>query len=127
MAYRRKSSEIIAEAQERSGNLRAINPNLDLGNNLTVAAYDAKIAEAQTALDAYNGLLAQADGAGNDFQAVEKELRELSSQMLTGVKAKYGRDSNQYEMAGGTKASDINRHRRKTEKKAGDGSGGEGK
>jgi hypothetical protein len=41
MAYRRKSSEIIAEAQERSGNLRAIDPNLDLGNNLTVAAYDA--------------------------------------------------------------------------------------
>jgi hypothetical protein len=125
MAYRRKSSEIIAEAQERSGNLRAIDPNLDLGNNLTVAAYDAKIAEAQTALDAYNGLLAQADGAGNDFQAVEKELRELSSQMLSGVKVKYGRDSNQYEMAGGTRASDINRHPRAAEKKAGsEGEGG---
>jgi hypothetical protein len=121
MAYRRKSSEIIAEAQERSGNLRAIDPNLDLGNNLTVAAYDAKIAEAQTALDAYNGQLAQADAAGNDFQAVEKELRELSSQMLSGVKVKYGRDSNQYEMAGGTRASDINRHPRTAVKKTGDG------
>jgi len=123
MAYRRKSSEIIAEAQERSGNLRAIDPNLDLGNNLTVAAYDAKIAEAQTALDAYNGLLAQADGAGNDFQAVEKELRDMSSQMLSGVKVKYGRDSNQYEMAGGTRASDINRHPRKS-KDGGESEGG---
>jgi len=121
MAYRRKSSEIIAEAQERAGNLRAIDPNLDLGNNLTVAAYDAKIAEAQTVLDAYNGLLAQADGAGNDFQAVEKELRDMSSQMLSGVKVKYGRDSNQYEMAGGTRASDINRHPRASGKKAGNG------
>ena len=72
MAYRRKSSEIIAEAQERSGNLRAIDPNLDLGNNLTAAAYDAKIAETQAALDAYNGHLAQADAAGNDFKAVER-------------------------------------------------------
>lgn len=126
MAYRRKSSEIIAEAQERSGNLRAIDPNLDLGNNLTVAAYDAKIAETQAALDAYNGHLAQADAAGNDFQALEKELRELSSQMLSGVKVKYGRDSNQYEMAGGTRASDINRHPRKGEKKPGDGGGGDG-
>jgi hypothetical protein len=113
MAYRRKSSQVIVDAQERSGNLRAIDPNLDLGNNLTVAAYDAKITEAQTVLDTYNGLLAQADAAGNDFKAVEKELRDLSSQMLAGVKVKYGRDSNEYEMAGGTRLSDINRHPRK--------------
>jgi hypothetical protein len=121
MAYRRKSSEIIAEAQERAGNLRAIDPNLDLGNGLTLAAYDTKITESQAALDAYNGLLAQADAAGNDFRAVEKQLRDLSSQMLSGVKVKYGRDSNEYEMAGGTRASDINRHPRKAEKKTGDG------
>jgi hypothetical protein len=121
MAYRRKSSEIIAEAQERSGNLRAIDPNLDLGNNLTVAAYDAKIAETQAALDAYNGYLAQADAAGNDFKAVEKELRDLSSQMLSGVKVKYGRDSNEYEMAGGKRLSEINRHPRTAAKKSGNG------
>lgn len=126
MAYRRKSSEIIAEAQERSSNLRAINPTLDLGNNLTVAIYDAKITEAQTALDTYNGLLAQADAAGNEFQAVEKELRDLSSQMLSGVKVKYGRDSNEYEMAGGVRASDINRHPRVTAKKPGNGGEGGG-
>ncbi|WLE97017.1 MAG: hypothetical protein QTN59_20370 [Candidatus Electrothrix communis] len=44
--------------------------------------------------------------AGNDFKA----LRDLSSLMLSGVKVKYGRDSNEYEMAGGTRLSDINRH-----------------
>ncbi len=113
MAYQRKSSKIIAEAQERAGNLRAIDPNLDLGNNLTLVAYDAKITETQTALDAYNGLLAQADAAGNDFRTVEKQLRDMSSQMLSGVKVKYGRDSNQYEMAGGTRLSDIDHHPRK--------------
>ncbi|MCI5195122.1 MAG: hypothetical protein D3919_02610, partial [Candidatus Electrothrix sp. AW5] len=103
MAYQRKSSRVIADAQERSADLRAIDPELDLGNNLTVAAYDTKIAEVQTALDAYNGLLAQADAAGNDFRTLEKELRDLSSRMLSGVKVKYGRDSNEYEMAGGTR------------------------
>lgn len=112
MAYQRKSSRIIAAAQERSADLRAIDQNLDLGNNLTVAAYDGKITGVQTALDAYNGLLAQADAAGNDFKAVEKELRDLSSQMLSGVKVKYGRDSNEYEMAGGTRLSEIKRHPR---------------
>ena len=126
MAYRRKSSQVIVDAQERSGNLRAIDPNLDLGNNLTVAAYDTKISEAQTALDTYNGLLAQADGAGNNFKAIEKDLRDLSSQILAGVKVKYGRDSNEYEMAGGTRLSDINRHPHTGGKKSGDEEGGKG-
>lgn len=110
MAYQRKSSRVIADAQERSADLRAIDPELDLGNNLTVAAYDTKIAEVQTALDAYNGLLAQADAAGNDFNADERELRDMSSQVLSAVKVKYGRDSNEYEMAGGKRLSEINRH-----------------
>lgn len=36
-----------------------------------------------------------------------EELRDLSSLMLSGVKVKYGRDSNEYEMAGGTRLSGI--------------------
>ena len=115
MAYQRKSSRVIADAQERSADLRAIDPNLDLGNDLTVANYDTKIAEVQTALDAYNGLLARADAAGNDFRALEKDLRDLSSLMLSGVKVKYGRDSNEYEMAGGTRLSERKKKSRKDE------------
>ena len=121
MAYRRKSSQIIADAQERSGNLQAIDPKLDLGNNLTLESYTAKISAVQTALDTYNGLLAQADAAGNDFRTVEKQLRDLSSQMLTGVKAKYGRDSNEYEMAGGKRLSEINHHPHKSGGESGEG------
>ncbi|MCI5218337.1 MAG: hypothetical protein D3914_03885 [Candidatus Electrothrix sp. LOE2] len=124
MAYQRKSSKIIADAQERSGNLRAIDSNLDLGNNLTVAAYDAKITDVQTALDTYNGLLAQADAAGNDFKAAEKELRGMSSLMLSGVKVKYGRDSNEYEMAGGTRLSERKKPKKKDSEES--GGGGEG-
>lgn len=122
MAYRRKSSKVIAEALERLANLKAIDPNLDLGNGLTVAAYDTKISEVQTALDTYNGLLAQADAGGNDFRADEKDLNNMSSLMLSGVKVKFGRDSNEYEMAGGTRLSE----RKKPKKKDGEGAGDEG-
>jgi hypothetical protein len=58
MAYRRKSSQIIADAQERTANLKAIDPNLDLGNSLTVDAFDDKIEAVQASLETYNGLLA---------------------------------------------------------------------
>ena len=123
MAFQRKSSKVLAEALERAGNLRAIDPDLDLGNGLTLAAYDAKISHLQTSQDTYNGQLAQADAAGNDFRADEKDVRNMSSMMLSGVKVKYGRDSNEYEMAGGTRLSE----RKKPKKKDGDepGDGGE--
>ena len=44
--------------------------------------------------------------ADSDFKTVKKVLRGLSSQMLSAVKVKYGRDSNEYEMAGGTRLSE---------------------
>jgi uncharacterized protein YciW len=110
MAFQRKSSKHIADAQERAANLRGIDPALDLGNDLTLAAFNAEIAAAQNLLDAYNAKLAKADAAGNEFRAAEKQLRAQSARMLAAVGVKYGKDSNEYEMAGGTRASEINYH-----------------
>ncbi|MCI5180507.1 MAG: hypothetical protein D3911_14545 [Candidatus Electrothrix sp. AW3_4] len=110
MAFRRRSSKVITDALARLANLKAIDPNLDLGNNLNVATYEAQINKTQQSQNTYNGILAQADAAGNDFNADERELRDMSSQVLSAVKVKYGRDSNEYEMAGGKRLSEINRH-----------------
>lgn len=110
MAYKRKTSQHLAEAQERLANLKAIDPALDLGNGLTVTAFTTQMAAARTSLDAYNALLAQADAAGNNFKAAEKQLRTVSARYLAAVGVKYGKDSNEYEMAGGTRSSEINYH-----------------
>ncbi|MCI5227560.1 MAG: hypothetical protein D3918_13095, partial [Candidatus Electrothrix sp. AX2] len=61
----------------------------------------------------------------NNFRSLEKELRDLSSRMLSGVKVKYGRDSNEYEMAGGTRLSDRKRKSRKDEGESGGGEEGD--
>jgi hypothetical protein len=110
MSYKRRMSQIIADARQRSGNLKTIDPALDLGGGLNVAAFDAMITTAQASLDAYNALLAQADASGNNFGEDEKDVRTMSARMLAGVGAHYGKDSNQYEMAGGTRTSDIDYH-----------------
>jgi hypothetical protein len=55
-----KSSQYIVDAQEQAANLRGIDPALDLGNDLTLAAFHAEIA------------------AGNEFKAAEKQMRALS-------------------------------------------------
>lgn len=72
MAYKRRSSQVIAEAKERATNLKAIDPNLDLGNGLTVAAFEDEISEVQTTLEQYNTLLAQADAVLNELNDREK-------------------------------------------------------
>ena len=115
MAFKRKGSQVVADAQQRAANLKAIDQNLDLGNGLTLADYLAKIAEAQTSLADYNIQLAQADGLGNNFKTVERELSFLSSRMLAGVGVKYGKDSSEYEMAGGTRSSEIKRKKKPDE------------
>jgi hypothetical protein len=47
------------------------------------------------------------------LRAAEKELRPFSERMLAGVGVNYSKDSSQYEMAGGTRQSEIKQPPRK--------------
>ena len=107
MAYKRRTSGVIQNAQTRAANLKAIGGTLNLGNGLTVVSLEAEIAAAQALLEAYNVKLAEADAAKNTLQAKEKELKTLSSRLLAAVGVVYGKDSNEYEQAGGTRVSEI--------------------
>lgn len=109
MAYRRRTSKEIEQAQVRAANLEAISPTLDLGNSLTLTALRAEIQATQALLDTYNTKLAEADNALNVLKAREKTLKTMSSRMLAGVGVAYGKDSSEYEQAGGTRTSEITR------------------
>jgi len=113
MAHRKGSSRVTESAQARLDALKSIDPALDLDYGLTLTAYQAMIQGAQAKLSAYNTLLSQVDDAQNALRAAEKELRPFSARMLAGVGVKYGKDSSQYKMAGGTRTSEIKRSPRK--------------
>jgi hypothetical protein len=100
------NSPVLDNAGARAAGLGSIEAALDLGNGMTLAAYKAAIADAQEKLTAYNTLLSQVDEANNAFADAEDKVRDLSDRMLAGVAARYGRDSDEYQMAGGTKKSD---------------------
>lgn len=68
----------------------------------------------QAKLDAYNGLLNEIDALNNDILAGEKALGALSERMLDGVGVKFGKDSNEYEQAGGVRKSERKKPTRKT-------------
>ena len=61
----------------------------------------------------YNKGLSNVDALQNRVNESEQRLAELSEQMLLGVAAKYGKNSSEYEMAGGVKKSDRKKPKRK--------------
>lgn len=117
MGRRRRASRALEKAEARLQGMRAIGASLDLGAGLTIASFDTAVSNLRADLESYNQLLASVDQKANDLLAKEKELADLSERMLAGVGAKFGRDSNEYEMAGGTRKSERKRSARSPEDK----------
>ena len=97
--------------------LASIDAALDLGNSLTLTADDAKKEAVKKQNDTYNTKLSELDGLLNEVETDEGGLDALSSRMLAAVGVKYGKDSDEYEKAGGTKTSDRKSPTRKTAEK----------
>lgn len=110
----RKTSKVLEQTQIRAANLKSISPTLDLGNGLTAAAFDTAIADLQAKLADYNQTLAAADEKANALAASEKAARDLSERMLAGVAAHFGKNSSEYEQAGGIRKSERKTPSRKT-------------
>ncbi len=117
MSRRKKKRSItLDKARSRQAALLSVNTKLDFGNGLTTAAFDKLLDDAQKSLKAYNTLLSETDQAYNSFQSLEKALADMSDRMLTGIATQYGKNSNEYEMAGGTRKSERRRSKRPTPK-----------
>ena len=109
MSRSKRSSPAIDKATTRLASLKGIDPNLDLGNGLTIAEYEGRIADAKGRLEGYNSKLSSLDGDLNKLEAAEDALNDLSDRMLAGVGVKFTRDSDEYEEAGGVRKSDRKR------------------
>lgn len=109
MARRKKASRMLTKAEKRLAGLKSIDAKLDLGNGLSTAWYEKEVAKLRQAVEDYNMLLSKADHASNNIEDIEKQLAIASENVLLGVKIKFGKDSSQYEMAGGTRLSERRR------------------
>ncbi len=119
---RTRTSNVLEVARQRLAGFKPINPEPNLGPSLTVALYEGKIDAVNGLLNSYNQKLADVDQFQNDLQAGEAELNELNQRILSGGEARYGPDSSEYEMLGGTRKSDS----KKPSRKGGGGGGNSG-
>ena len=113
MAFRKRMSLALDRANERSAALKGIAVPLEMGGGLSLPNYDDKISAVKSKLDEYNTLLSQADRVSGELEGLEKELTDLNERMLTGVATQFGKDSPEYEAAGGTRKSERKKSTRK--------------
>lgn len=107
--YRKKRSKVLETAKARISSIKSIAENLDLGNGMTFPAYVELTERCNKSLDSYNTMVASADGLKSVFEDEEAQLADVNQRWLSGIGAIYGKNSNEYVQAGGTKKTSIRR------------------
>ena len=116
---RQRKSPVRAhlDAAERLANLKSIDPALNLGTGLTIAALQTAVTASDTKLDGYNQTIALSDVQLNEYDASVKAASDIATRMLAAVGSKFGFDSNEYEQAGGPRKSERKKPVRKPKNK----------
>lgn len=109
MARRKRNSSTLARAERRIESLGSISATLDLGNGLTLEAYQSLIRDLRLKLALYNTTLSSIDKLADDVNTLEQAVLEMSEKMLMGIGSRYGRTSQEYEMAGGSRRKSSRR------------------
>jgi hypothetical protein len=103
MARRKRNSDALERADRRIESLRSISAELDFGSGLTLEAYTDTINSLRSKLAAYNTALSSLDKLADDVTNAEQIVMAMSEKMLLGVGSRYGKTSQEYEMAGGSR------------------------
>ena len=106
MPRQKRASRVLEKAQLRLSGLKAIDPKIDFGDDKSLNNLTQQIDQLRTKIDSYNTALSMIDASKTDIEQLEKSLGALCEMMLLAVAAKYGKDSSEYEMAGGVRKSD---------------------
>ncbi|BAY89106.1 MULTISPECIES: hypothetical protein [unclassified Tolypothrix] len=101
MARQKRSSKVLERAVRRAASMNSIDPNLDVGNGLTLPGFRSLIERMQTQEYAYNTALSNLDGLYREMLQIEQELGDMTELILLGVATKFGKSSVEYGQAGG--------------------------
>ncbi|MDZ7954751.1 MAG: hypothetical protein RMY16_15315 [Nostoc sp. DedQUE12b] len=118
MPRQKRTYRVLEKAELRIAGLKAIDPSMDFGDARNLQNVAQVIQQYRSKIDAYNTTLAVIDSYKNEMKELEKTLSDLNEKMLLGVAFKYGKDSHEYQMAGGVRKSDRIRKSRATRLKS---------
>ena len=84
MSRQKKTAHVAERSEHRLAGLKAINPNLDLGEGCNVIVIQDTIDQLRDRVNIYNDALAMVDSTQIDIQNLEKQLTQLSQKALLG-------------------------------------------
>lgn len=106
MPRQKRTSRVLEKAEIRISGLKAVDPAMDFGDSRSLVQMNVQMNWLRDRIESYNRALTEVDSLKKDIDELEKSLADLSDRMLIGVAFKYGKDSREYEMAGGMRKSD---------------------
>lgn len=101
MARQKRTSQTLEKADRRAAAMASIDPQLDLGNGLTLPAFSTLIETMRTKENTYNSALSNLDKLYREMLETESQLGDMAEHMLLGVATRFGKSSVEYGMAGG--------------------------
>ncbi len=114
----KKTSAVLEKTEQRLIGFRAINPDLKFNDEISLPRLSQLTGQLRNQVNHYNMLLTELDTAKSDMESLEQSVREVSERLVNGVASMYGKDSREYEMAGGVRTSDRVRKANLTRLKA---------
>jgi hypothetical protein len=109
MPSNKGSSAALETAHKRLAGLKACNTKPNLGADLSAETYEADIALLEDKVAARNDARANLEQMQNEIDRLVVGLADKSSRILAGVGAQLGKDSDEYELVGGTRTSERKR------------------
>ncbi|MFN6569462.1 hypothetical protein [Dendronalium sp. ChiSLP03b] len=106
MSRKKRTSRVLEKVELRAAGMKSIVPSIKFDEDYTLEKLIESIEKLRNKLDVHNSALAIVDSSLTEVEEMEKNLRQLSEKMLMVVAIKYGKDSAEYEMAGGVRNSD---------------------
>jgi hypothetical protein len=106
MPRQKKTAHIAEKLEHKLASLKAIDPNLDLGEDCNVSTLQDSISELRDKITTYNNALSIIDSSQSEIAQLEKFLNTLGTKFQLGIAFKYGKDSEEYKLVGGVTTSD---------------------
>ncbi|WP_445628687.1 hypothetical protein [Nostoc sp. DSM 114167] len=106
MSRQKRTSRVLEKAELRASGMKSIIPSIKFEEDYTLEKLIDSIEQLRNKIDVHNSALAIVDSTLTEVEEMEKNLKQLSEKMLMVVAIKYGKDSAEYEMAGGVRNSD---------------------
>ena len=104
-----KTSSVLKDAKRRLERLKAIQPIPNLGEGFNLQIYETAVNDLESLQALYNTKISELDGMSALLKDMERMVRDYRARILAAIAAQYGRNSEEYAAAGGTKLSERKR------------------